>query len=79
MLLPAFLLTQTVKLLSQGTLYILLSLSVFKAYAAFLVLQLLVSAASNGLDPLRRLRAIQTARQAAAKHVPASPAPANPQ
>ena len=78
-LLPAFLLTQTVKLLSQGTLYILLSLSVCKAYAAFLILQFLVSAASNGLDPLRRLRALQAAREAAAKHVPSSPAPANPQ
>ncbi len=50
-LLPAFILNQTVKLLSQGTLYILLSVSVFKAYAAFLVLQLLVEAVSRGLDP----------------------------
>jgi NADH:ubiquinone oxidoreductase subunit 6 (subunit J) len=43
-LLPAFAMMQTVVLMTQGTLHSLLSLSAFKAYAAFFVLQRLVAA-----------------------------------
>lgn len=48
-LLPAFVMNQTIKLLSQGTLYIILSISALKSYAAFLVLQALVSLISRGM------------------------------
>jgi hypothetical protein len=43
-LLPSFAMFQTIVLLSQGTLHSLLSLSAFKAYAAFFALQTLVRA-----------------------------------
>ncbi|NML17768.1 DUF6418 domain-containing protein [Azohydromonas caseinilytica] len=43
-LLPSFAMFQTIVLMSQGTLHSLLSLSAFKAYAAFFVLQTLVRA-----------------------------------
>jgi hypothetical protein len=48
-LLPAFVVTQTVSFMAQGTVYSVLSLSTFKAYAAFLVLQVVVSAWLNRL------------------------------
>lgn len=53
-LLPAFAMFQTIVLMSQGTLHSLLSLSAFKAYAAFFALQLLVRAWLRHCAPAAR-------------------------
>jgi hypothetical protein len=43
-LLPAFVMSQTISLMSQATVYSVIGLSSFKAYAAFFVLQLIAAA-----------------------------------
>jgi len=56
-LLPAFVATQVLSVMSQGTLYSLLSLSAFKAYAAFLLLQWMVAECTRPGGLLREQRA----------------------
>ncbi len=51
-LLPAFVCAQAIVFVAQATLYSLLSPSAFKAYAAFLVLQLAVAAYLRRLSPI---------------------------
>jgi hypothetical protein len=50
-LLPVVVMSETGKLLAQGTLYNVVSVSTFKIYAAFLALQVLVAALARGLSP----------------------------
>ena len=66
-LLPAFVLSQSIAFMSQATVYSLVSLSIFKSYAAFLVLQLIVSAWLRYSTPPEPFARLEPMRKAAAR------------